>query len=216
VHYKTTKIKQYHKEGRALRTETTINNTKDFQIGRRLTNLPALRQIGFTTNRRLLGVQRLSHDPARGAEAFTALNDPITTPAGTRIPGLRFTDPRVQALLHVVFALLPRGFANRDLCALLAPTLGKQPETITAGQMSYDLCRLRAHGIIERIPKTHRYRLTTDGQHHALFLTRVHDRSIRTGLSELADPHLPTALRSASRTYDRAIEACVTRAGLAA
>jgi hypothetical protein len=48
VDYKHTTIKQYHKEGRALRTETTINDTYDFAIGRRLTNLPALREIGFS------------------------------------------------------------------------------------------------------------------------------------------------------------------------
>src|SRR5213078_558836 len=63
VDYKHATIKQYHKKGRALRTETTINDTRDFQIGKRLTNLPALREIGFTANRRLLRVQRLSHDP---------------------------------------------------------------------------------------------------------------------------------------------------------
>ena len=77
VDYKHTTIKQYHKEGRALRTETTINDTCDFDIGKRLTNLPALREIGFTANRRLLGVQRLSHDPARGHDTFTAVNDPV-------------------------------------------------------------------------------------------------------------------------------------------
>src|SRR5438445_1202661 len=71
VDYKNTKIKQYHKAGRALRTETTINDTRDFRLSKRLTNLPALRQIGFSANRRLLGVQRLSHDPIRGAQAFT-------------------------------------------------------------------------------------------------------------------------------------------------
>src|SRR5207253_10393798 len=54
IDYKSTKIKQYHKEGRALRTETTINDTRDFVIGRRLHNLPALREIGFQANRRLL------------------------------------------------------------------------------------------------------------------------------------------------------------------
>src|SRR2546422_4916251 len=64
IDYKKTRIKQYHKEGRALRTETTINNTLDFEIGKRLTNLPALREIGFCANPRLLGVQPLSHDPA--------------------------------------------------------------------------------------------------------------------------------------------------------
>src|SRR3954451_11270875 len=61
VDYKNTRIKQYHKEGRALRTETTINNTRDFGIGKLLKNLPALRQIGFQANRRLLDVQKVSH-----------------------------------------------------------------------------------------------------------------------------------------------------------
>jgi len=53
--YKHTTVKQYHKEGRALRTETTINDTRDFRIGKGLGNLPALREIGFSANRRLLG-----------------------------------------------------------------------------------------------------------------------------------------------------------------
>jgi len=50
VDYKHSRIKQYHKEGRALRTETTINNTRDFALGRRLDNLPALRAIGFAAS----------------------------------------------------------------------------------------------------------------------------------------------------------------------
>src|SRR3982751_2961027 len=69
VDYKNTRIKQYHKEGRALRTETTINNTRDFGIGKLLRNLPALRQVGFQANRRLLDVQRISHDCAIGEDA---------------------------------------------------------------------------------------------------------------------------------------------------
>jgi len=93
VDYKNAKIKQYHKEGRALRTETTINDTRDFGVSKRLTNLTALRQIGFSANRRLLGVQRISHDPIRGAQAFTELPAPIVTDTGTRIPGLRFGAP---------------------------------------------------------------------------------------------------------------------------
>ena len=126
VDYKNTKIKQYHKQGRALRTETTINNPHDFGVSKRLTNLPALRQIGFTANRRLLGVQRISHDPIRGAQAFTDLTAPIVTDDGTRIPGLRFGDTRVHALLQalLVHRLLPHGFTNRDLRTLIAPLLG--------------------------------------------------------------------------------------------
>lgn len=62
VYYKNTRIKQYHKEQRALRTETTINNAYDFGIGKRLHNFAKLREIGFRANRRLLEVERLSYD----------------------------------------------------------------------------------------------------------------------------------------------------------
>ncbi len=159
IEYKHTQIKQYHTQGRALRTETTINNTRDFGIGKRLTNLPALREIGFSANRRLLGVQRLSHNPIRAAAAFPAVHEPIITRDGHRIAGLRLGDRRAHALLHalLVFRLLPNGFLNRDLRGLLAGLLGKHPDEISAGQVSYDLRRLRAHGLITRIPRTHRY-----------------------------------------------------------
>jgi hypothetical protein len=220
VDYKHTTIKQYHKEGRALRTETTINDTYDFAIGRRLTNLPALRQIGFSANRRLLDVQRLSHAPADGHAALAAITAPTVTDTGQRVAGMRFTDPRVQALLSALcmFRLLPYGFTNRDLREHLAPLLGRRLETISTGPTTYDLRRLRHHGLIERIPHSHRYRVTSTGLRHALFLTRAHDRLLRDGLAELADPHpaAPSKIRAASRAYETALDDLLTRAGLAA
>src|SRR6266511_1040672 len=78
IDYKNTKVKQYHKLDQALRTETTINDSRDFGIGKRLCNLPALREVGFSANRRLLAVQRLSHDPSIGATAITSLTSPTT------------------------------------------------------------------------------------------------------------------------------------------
>ena len=68
----------------------------------------------------------------------------------------------VQALFSalLVFRLLPRGFSNRDLRDHWAPLLGKAPADMTPGQMTYHLRRLRLHGLIERIPGTHRYRVT--------------------------------------------------------
>src|SRR3954462_10272106 len=224
VDYKNTKIKQYHKEGRALRTETTINDTRDFGIGKRLTNLPALREIGLSANRRLLGVQRLSHNPIRAAEAFHAVHDPIITDTGARIAGLRLGDRRAHALLQalLVFRLLPAGFANRDLRGLLTGLLGTP--AITAGQMSYDLRRLRAHGLITRIPRSHRYRLTDTGLHHAMLLTRAHTSLLLPGLAQLTDPEPPapsrlrTAARqgTAARNYHQAIDQLIPAAGLAA
>jgi hypothetical protein len=208
IDYKTSKIKQYHKLGRALRTETTINDTRDFAIGKRLHNLPALRQIGFTANRRLLRVQTISHDPADGTAAITATCQPITTDTGTRVAGLRLTDPRAHALLSTLcqFRLQPAGFTHHDLRHHLAALLGRTPEQITTSQVGYDLRRLRVHGLITRIRGTHRYQVTDAGLHHALFLTRLHDRFLRTGLAELADPDPPTPLRAASRAYQNALD----------
>ena len=94
--YKHTKIKQYHKEGRALRTETTINNTYDFAIGRKLCNLPALREIGFSANRRLLNVQTLSHDCSIGKAKFNTVIQPVVNEK-QRASALHFGDPRVLA-----------------------------------------------------------------------------------------------------------------------
>jgi hypothetical protein len=220
IDYKNSKIKQYHKEGRALRTETTINGTRDFGLSKRLTNLAALRQIGFPANRRLLGVQRISHDPVRGAQAFLDLTAPIVGSDGTRIPGLRFGDVRVHALLQalLIHRLLPHGFTNRDLRILIAPLLGKTPEDITAGKMTYDLRRLRAHGLIQRIPKTRRYQVTDIGLQDALLFTHAHDHLLRTGLAELTDPSPPRSspLRAAARAYQAAFDDLASYAHLAA
>jgi len=101
VYYKNTRIKQYHKENRALRTETTINNTYDFGIGRRLHNLPRLREIGFAANRRLIEAERLSHDCILSEDAFQAINGPLAA-GRQRVSGLRFADPRVHLLLHAL------------------------------------------------------------------------------------------------------------------
>src|SRR4051812_4464056 len=130
IDYKHSRIKQYHKEGRALRTETTINDTRDFGIGKRLTNLPALRRIGFEANRRLLDVQRISQDCAIGEDAFRRVNDPIEV-GGQRASGLRFADVSVQALFGalLMFRLLARGFSIRDLRDCWAPCWGSRPTT---------------------------------------------------------------------------------------
>jgi len=74
IDYKGTRIKQHHKEGWALRTDTTINNTYIFYIGKNLRNLPALRRIGFQVNLQLLQVQRISHDCILAEEAFQKIN----------------------------------------------------------------------------------------------------------------------------------------------
>jgi hypothetical protein len=220
VDYKNTKVKQYYKHGRALRTETTINDPRDFGVTKRLRSLPTLRQLGFSANRRLLGVQTISHDPIRGAKAVTDLTAPVLTDSGTRIPGLRFGDIRVHALLQalLIHRLLVHGFTNRDLRTLIAPPLGTRVEDITPGQMTYDLRRLRAHGLIERVPHSRRYTVTDTGLQHALLFTHAHDHLLRAGLAQASDPSPPrkTKLHNAARAYQAAVDELTQQARLAA
>ena len=114
--------------------------------------------------------------------------------------------------------LLPHGFTNRELRTLTAPLLGKRVEDITAGQMTYDLRRLRAHQLIERIPRSRRYRVTDSGLQHALLFTHAHDHLLRSGLALTSDPSppQPTALRKAARAYQIAFDDLTHQAGLAA
>lgn len=219
VDYKHSRIKQYHKEGQALRTETTINDTRDFALGRRLHNLAALRRVGFTANRRLLDVQTISHDCALG-EADLQRYQRSAQIHGQRASALRFADPHVQALMQSVllFVLLAQGFSNRDLREQLAPLLGLDPGQLRPGRMTYDLRRLRLHGLIERIARTHRYRLTAQGLETAMFYTRVYNRILRPGLATLS-PHAANDAAPLKRRFDAfssAIEAWCDGAKIAA
>jgi hypothetical protein len=190
ISYKHSDLKQYLKGrwraavGRALRTELTVNDTRDFGIGRGLSNLAALRQVGGQATRRLLDVQRLSGDATIGDETVQRVHRPVTV-AGQRVPGLRFLDPRVLALFLalVVFRLLPQGFSARELRQHVAPLLGKAPSELSVGQLTYDLRRLRLHGLIERRPKQHRYHVTDAGLRVALFISRLSARTLRPGLA---------------------------------
>jgi hypothetical protein len=117
-----------------------------------------------------------------------------------------------------IFRLPPHGFTNAGLRRHLAPLLGKTPGLLTSGQITYDLRRLRLHGLIKRIPHTFRYQVTDTGLRYARYLTRLHDRILRTGLAEITDPSPPvsTALRAADRAYQAAIDDLTRRAGIAA
>ena len=209
VDYKHSRIKQYHKEGHALRTETVVNDTYDFDVGRRLKNLDDLKRIGFAANRRLLRVQRISHDCAIGAERFGDLHRPRIVDR-QRASALRFGDPRAQALLAALlaFRVLPDGFQNRDLRQTVAPLLGLSFEEYSRGRMTYDLRRLRLRGLIERIPFTRRYRVTDDGLRTVLCYHRIYARVLRPAMSVVFDapPRPASRLNRAVDSFDSEIQ----------
>jgi DNA-binding HxlR family transcriptional regulator len=216
VDYKHSKIKQYHKEERALRTETTINNTYDFNIGRMLNNLDALRQIGFKANRRLLHVQTLSHNCLIGAQQFEQLNKPVVV-GELRASALRFGDNRVFSLMYALcqFTMNPDGLRHNNLRPAVAQLLGTTTDEYTQGKMTYDLRRLRLHGIVQRIDGSHRYRLTEIGTKVTQLFTRLYVRVIRPALSVEGNSKKKTRSTLAIDNYDIAISKLLEEAQLA-
>jgi hypothetical protein len=138
---------------------------------------------------------------------------------GQRTSALRTTDRRVLALWHVLvlFRLLPCGFSNRELREQLAMLTGLLPTTNTPGRMTYDLRRLRLHGIIERIPKTHRYSVSPFGLRVALFFTRAHARLDRPSVTQFNSKAPPTNSRLAQhfQKLEHTIDTYIREAKLA-
>jgi len=216
IEYKSSHAKQYFKEHRALRTEFTINNPRDFWVRKGLSNLLHLRDLGQQVNRKLLEVERVSHHCVLTQDALDRLQQP-TIVAGQRISAIRFGDPRVMAVLQALcgFTHLPRGFRNRDLRPHVEALLGRP---YTSAQMTDDLRRLRLKGLIHRIPKTHRYTATSYGLKVAFFYAKLYIRILRPNWVALLpeDDHLPRPLRAALDQLDLEIQKLHQEAALAA
>ena len=99
----------------------------------------------------------------------------------------------------------------------VATFLGLEPEQYSSGAMTYDLRRLRLHGVIEKIPRTHRYHLTPEGLRVCLFMVKVYQRLFINGLSQMCDDSYieqPGSVARAGRQMDRAIEKLIKEAQL--
>jgi hypothetical protein len=220
AHYKHSKVKQYLKEGRALRTETTINDPNDFGVGRTLNaeNWLALTRIGHEVNERLMAAQLAACDCAPDSTTLERVVSP-SIEDGLPAPGLRFGQPRVMALLsclcsyHHLFA----GLTNRTLRELVAGLI----PGYTARQMTYDLRRLRRKGLIRRIPGSQHYELTDHGRRTAVFFTKTYTRILNPSLTEL-DPALPDEIAQRSplartwRAFEHALDSRIAAAHLTA
>lgn len=221
VVYKHCLIHQYFKEGRALRTETTCNDTYDFGVGRGLSNFAYLRTLGQHINTRLLEAERVAHDCGLGEPQFATLLLPGQTPEGQPAPGLQFGQPRVMALLAALclFALAPEGITNRRLRPHVAALRGREAGPYTARQMGYDLRRLARKGLIRRVADKLCYVLTPQGRRVALFVTKLYARVLRPGFQAL-DTRLasqaPPPLRRAFAAVDAATDNLLQDARLAA
>lgn len=211
VFYRHSRIKEYLKEGRALRIETVCNSPDDLGCHRRLRHLPELQARARAANRRLLMIQRAG----QGCTLATAEFERIALPSleqGQRTGALRFGDPRAMALAGALCMAIHAvaGVTNRSLRAQVASLLGSP---YSPAQMTYDLRRLRLKGLVQRRERSHTYILTPEGIRMAIFYTKVYGRVLRPLLA--ADhPPAPLELRAALRVIDQHVATTITGARL--
>ena len=175
--YKNSRVKQYLKEGRALRIETVINKPKDIGVLARLEHLPELVERARGVNDRLLMIERAGQGCAIGSALFERIHQPYGC-EGQRTGALRFGDQRAMALAGslclVVHAVT--GFTNKSLRGQVAGLLGRD---YSSSQMSYDLRRLRLHGLIERNARHQLLHRHPEGIRVAVFYTKLQGRLLR-------------------------------------
>jgi hypothetical protein len=216
IHYKNFDLKQYFKEGRGCRTEGTFRNPNDFGVNKGLSNLPYLQKIGREINRRLLEVERVSHNSGMSGDSIQRVVQPTVTADGEKAPALKFGQPRVMALFLALtlFQHLIDGFHNRQLRAQVVDLLGLTSEQYTASQMTYDLRRLRLKGLIFRPPKTHRYFLTPHGWKIARLFSRLEARVFRPAVAMFTsnDAVLPFPLRASLNRVDAQLDELIYQA----
>lgn len=212
IFYKHSRVKQYLKDGQAMRIETVVNDTTDLGVLRRLEHFDELSAKARAINHRIVEAERVGQGSVLASPAFERIAHP-SVEDGRRAPALRFGDPRVQALAgalaHTLTAAV--GITNRSLRAQMPALLGGG--NYTTSQASYDLTRLRAKGIIERLPGRNVYHLTPAGQRFAVFYTKLHNRLLRPLMAADRSP-APLELRQALHTIDRHIDDYLDRAGV--
>lgn len=185
--------------------------TKAARVLRRLAHMDELQHKSRDINTRLLDTERVGQGLILASPAFERATQSILTEDGRRAPALRFGDPRVMALLGALCMFRNvLGFTNKSLRAQVSMLLGIP---YRMNQMSYDLSRLTRKNLIQRIPKTNTYTVTSDGLRIALFYTKVHDR-LFIPLCTADQPPAPVELRDALRTIDTHVETYIDRARL--
>jgi hypothetical protein len=209
-YYQTSFVKQYEKSDRLLRTETCINNTYHLDIGRRLENLPALVDRMAGTNQRYLELQAELLDSTVDAGQFAALAQP-TILGKRRVPGIKLHDDRVIRLLETL--LHPGGliadWTSRDAYARIRNRHRLPEGEYRLSQLRYDLTKLRSKGLVERIGKTRRYRVTVLGLKLGIILVKARTQLLGPlcTLASASQPLRPTANPSRVETSMRQLDA---------
>jgi hypothetical protein len=222
-----TSVKQYVKSKVMLRTETASYQLRDLSLRKSVECLEPVRRALNNSNQRYLNIQQdvLTTFVDRGQ--LQQLRQPSVTPSGRRTPGLRLDDPRLLALwqaLTCFIHVLGRGsFRTKDLLPEAQRVLERPDYQLS--QLRYDLGKLRCKGLVNRLPNSQRYELTSEGYRIAILYSKIYHRLLAPLTTAIMDP-IPkedlilnrrlTKLDRLYRTFHDHLERITTFLGLAA
>ena len=179
-HYGNGFIKQYVRDHLILRTEPASNNVNDYGVNKSVQNLPVLRNALSAIADNYLNVQQDILETFLDRGQLRKLAEPTFTPAGKRIPGLKLDHPRQLALMHALvrFAHIAAGntFTTAELHPRVIEALGGSTDCYTLAALRYDLSKLRAKGLVAKLPNSRRYQLLPNGYSICLVFPKLLER----------------------------------------
>jgi hypothetical protein len=174
---KNAALRMYQKWTTFLRVEVLSNRLKDFGLNKGLENLDAARQkLAEVTDRFAAFEAESLHTPI-DFPLFQRLALPI--PLGrSRVPGIKIHDTRVLRLMEVLLhgGTQITGWRSRQMHQAVLAASGLSEQTYTLGQLRYDLRKMKAHGLVERLGQSYCYRLTPKGIRVAVMFLLFHKR----------------------------------------
>jgi len=227
-HYKNGFIKQYVRDNRLLRTEAATNNVNDYGVQKAMENLPTLRETLQGITNRYLDVQQDILESFVDRDQLRKLGEPTVLPNGKRIPGLKLDHPRQLALMHALVRFshiaAADSFTTAEIHGDTAAALGRSTTEYSLGSLRYDLSKLRAKLLVERLPKSRRYRLTKEGYKICVVYLKLFEKLYAPLTSGILDPfrsdkRLTTRLCELDRLYtavSTALDELVNAVGLKA
>jgi hypothetical protein len=188
--FQSTFLKQYVKDRVLLRTETTCHRLNDLSLRKDIRHLARIRQVFAQSNDRYLQAQQdvLASYVDRGQ--LEQLRQPTVSPTGRRTPGLRLDDTRLlavwQALTAMVHLVGNGTFRTKDLLDSVQRTLNRPDYKLN--QLRYDLGKLRAKGLVQRVPGTQQYCLTAEGYRIGILFCKLYHRFYAPMTAALLSP----------------------------
>jgi hypothetical protein len=179
-HYGNGFVKQYVRDHLLLRTEPASNNVNDYSYKKAIENLPRLRENMSTVIDNYHNVQQDILETFLNRGQLRQLAQPTILPNGRRIPGLKLDHPRQLALMHALVRFChiaaQNTFTTAEIYTDTLATLEASPKQYSLGSLRYDLWKLRAKGLVEKVPHSRQYRIPRAGYSICLVFLKLFER----------------------------------------